>query len=94
MVYYWCSELHKDVELKRFIAQLRKEILTGPGGGATSEEEGIIFLQDILMHALTIIILLFVHTYYVADKVLNDIGRDLKQSGLYFKYMQEKGPDE
>ena len=45
-------------------------------------------------HALTIIILLFIHTYYVVDKVLNDIGRDLKQSGLYFEYMQEKGPDE
>lgn len=44
MVYYWCSELHKDVELKRFIAHLRKEILTG--GGATSEEEGTILLQQ------------------------------------------------
>ena len=41
---YWCSELHKDVELKRFIAQLRKEILTG--GGATSEEEGTVLFYN------------------------------------------------
>lgn len=33
-------------------------------------------------------------TCCVVDKVLNDIRRDLKESGLYFKYMQEKGPDE
>lgn len=40
MIRCWSSELHKDVELKRFIAQLRKEILAG--GGATSEEEGML----------------------------------------------------
>ena len=33
-------------------------------------------------------------TCCVVDKVLNDIRHDLKESGLYFKYMQEKGPDE
>lgn len=40
---------------------------------------------------------MYIHTYihtYVVDKVLNDIRWDLKESGLYFKYMQEKGPDE
>lgn len=31
---------------------------------------------------------------FVVDKVLNDVRRDLKESGLYFKYMQEKGPEE
>ena len=87
------------MELKRFIAQLRKEILSG--GGATSEEEGTIFtISKLAAYSIDIL-----HYYYkpnhvhtrtccVVDKVLNDIRRDLKESGLYFKYMQEKGPDE
>ena len=28
------------------------------------------------------------------DKVLSDVGQDLKESGLYFKYMEADGPDE
>ena len=28
------------------------------------------------------------------DKVLSDISKDLKESGLYFKYMQDSGADE
>ncbi len=38
--------------------------------------------------------MLDIRTHYAVDKVLNDIRRDLKQSGLYFKYMEENGPDE
>ena len=34
------------------------------------------------------------HTLYVVDKVLNGISQDLKESGLYFKYMETDGADE
>ena len=93
MICYWSSELHKDVELKRFIAQLRKEILAEEG--ATSEE-GMVSYETIRCCYSSHTCILHIHTYthYVVDKVLNDICRDLKESGLYFKYMQDNGADE
>ena len=34
------------------------------------------------------------HVHHIVDKVFDDICRDLKESGLYFKYMEAEGPDE
>ena len=38
MFVLWSTELHKEVELKRFVAQLKKELLSADR--PTSEEEG------------------------------------------------------
>lgn len=100
----WNLELLKDVELKRFIAQLKKEILTE--GDAIPDEEGtrvriIIIISKLVVHTAEVLgfalyahVHTHAHVHHIVDKVFDDICRDLKESGLYFKYMEAEGPDE